>query len=238
MSEKMGRDLPPIPLTVEPPNWGRLPISECGEPLVTLTPIPGRLYIRPMYFEQKIPGASRTISARQGVAERLERAAASLPPGLALVVFDVYRPLAVQRFLYDSYREMLRLQHPDFDDDKLTTLLHQYVASPNADPKCPPPHRTGGAADAYLISADGEPLPMGTAPDEATPASATRWFEERPTAPFTENRRLLHHAMTSAGFANYPGEWWHYDYGNQRWANLIGTPHALYGIPDETEYYL
>ena len=227
MSERFTRLYPPIPLTIEPPNWGRLDIEDCGESLVALTEIPGRLKIRPLYFEQKIPDASPYLSARAGVADRLRRAAESLPPGIALVVFDVYRPLAVQQFLYDSYRIELQARHPELDDEKLTALLHQYVASPNADPACPPPHRTGGAADVYLIdAATGDPLPMGTAPDEATAASATRWFEEHPTAPFAENRRLLYYAMTTAGFANYPGEWWHYDFGNQRWANLAGQRHA------------
>jgi D-alanyl-D-alanine dipeptidase len=243
MSAKTGVDFAPltdfpIPPVAEEPNWGRLPIEECNEPLVTLATIPGRLYLRPLYYDQKIPGSVAAISARQGIARRLQSAAEMLPPGIALVAFDVYRPLAVQQFLYDSYRESLRLQYPDYDDEKLIATLHQYVASPNADPACPPPHRTGGATDVYLISADGESLPMGTAPDEATPASATRWFEERHTTPFTENRRLLYRVMTAAGFANYPGEWWHYDFGNQRWANITGAPHAIYGIPDETEYYL
>lgn len=108
----------------------------------------------------------------------------------------------------------------------------EFVASPNADPRCPPPHRTGGAVDVYLIDrATGVPLPMGTEPDEAALASATRHFEEHPHAPFTANRRLLFHAMTGAGFTNYFGEWWHYDYGNQRWANCSAVDAAIYGIP-------
>jgi D-alanyl-D-alanine dipeptidase len=70
---------------------------------------------------------------------------------------------------------------------------------------------------------------MGTEADEIAPASVTRWFEEHPEEPFTTNRRLLFHAMTSAGFTNYLGEWWHFDYGNQRWANVSGVGTALYG---------
>ena len=117
-------------------------------------------------------------------------------------------------------------------------MLGQYVAAPNADPACPPPHRTGGAVDVYLIDrATGVPLPMGTEPDETVPASATRWFEEHTEEnsgePFRRNRRILFHAMQEAGFRNYGGEWWHFDWGNQRWANLAGEDAALYGIAPE-----
>ena len=219
-----------IPPLSEPPNWGRLPIEECAEPLVEVAPTP-RLRVRSLYAEMGIPDAPAVVAVRAGVAERLRAAADSLPGRVALVVFDGFRPLAVQRYLYESFREQLRREHPDLDDGRLTELLHQYVASPVVDPLRPPPHRTGGAADVYLIDAEsGAPMPMGTEPDETSPASATHWFEEHPADPFTANRRLLYHAMAGAGFTNYHGEWWHYDYGNQRWANCSGAPSAIYGV--------
>ncbi|KAG0505300.1 MAG: D-alanyl-D-alanine dipeptidase [Candidatus Udaeobacter sp.] len=31
------------------------------------------------------------------------------------------------------------------------------------------------------------------------------------------NRRLLYWIMREAGFANYPYEWWHFDWGTQFW---------------------
>ncbi len=74
---------------------------------------------------------------------------------------------------------------------------------------------------------------MGTGYDEVTPASAARYFEEHPAEPFTTNRRLLFHALAGAGFTGYRGEWWHYDWGNQRWANCSKAPFALYGIAPE-----
>ena len=43
------------------------------------------------------------------------------------------------------------------------------------------------------------------------------------------NRRLLYHVMVSAGFTNYPDEWWHFDYGNQNWALMSGRKAAVYG---------
>jgi D-alanyl-D-alanine dipeptidase len=224
----------PIPPLSEPPDWGRLPIRECGEPLVPVAAT-ARLRTRNLYAEMGIPDAPPFVRVRAGVLARLERAVDALPPGLALVIFDGFRPLSVQQWLYESFREQLRRERPELSEGELLALLGQYVASPVPDPLRPPPHRTGGAADVYLVEvATGRPLPMGTEPDAATPASATRWFEEHPAPgePFAANRRTLYHAMTSAGFTNYLGEWWHYDFGNQRWANCAGADSAVYGIAE------
>lgn len=43
-----------------------------------------------------------------------------------------------------------------------------------------------------------------------------------------DNRRLLYHAMTSAGFCTDPDEWWHFDYGNQKWALSLNKEFAVY----------
>jgi D-alanyl-D-alanine dipeptidase len=190
------------------------------------------LQVRSLYAEQGIPNAPTEIHVRAGVLARLRQAVSHLPTDISLVIFDGYRPLTVQRYLYETYQAEIAAQNPHLAPHELANRVMEFVASPNADPTCPPPHRSGGAVDVYLISREtGEMLPMGTQPDETSPHSITRYFEENPEEPFTTNRRLLFQAMTSAGFTNYRGEWWHYDFGNQRWANCSGTDHALYGIP-------
>lgn len=226
--------LPSIPHVDEPPDWGRLPLTECGELLVPIVPT-DRLRTRALYHEMNLPGAPETLSVRAGVYERLQQVVQKLPDGVALVVFDGYRPLAVQQALYDAFTQEARQKRPDLEGDALRAYVGQFVATPTSDPLRPPPHRTGGAVDVYLVQAqNGEPLPMGTLPDEVSNATATRFYEEAisggDTNTLRENRRLLFWAMTNAGFQNYNGEWWHFDFGNQRWANLSGQP-AVYGIP-------
>ncbi|MBC8142388.1 MAG: M15 family metallopeptidase [Armatimonadetes bacterium] len=223
-------ELPPIPFVHEPPDWGRLPISDNGEGLFPLPTI-GRLRGESLYHAQGIPGTSPVVSVRAGVLARLQTVVDALPPDLTLLVFDGYRSLAVQQWLWDTYLAQIRAEQPHLSDAEVNAVLRRFVAAPVADPLRPPPHRTGGAVDVYLVDATGVSLPMGTAPDEVAPESVTRHFEDVPTEPFTANRRLLWHAMTSAGFANYPGEWWHYEYGNQRWANISGAGVAVYGLP-------
>ncbi len=233
---KIDQDLlvAPIPPLSEAPGWDRVPIVECGEPLVPLPIEDTRLRWRALYAEQGIPNAPDIVWVRATVRDRLLQAVQALPASLALVVFDGYRPLAVQQFLWDHYIEKIGTNQSHLTPEEVITVVRRFVAPPTASHAAPPPHRTGGAVDVYLVDrATGEPLPMGTEPDEAAPESATCYFEEHPVAPVTENRRLLFHAMTNAGFANYLGEWWHFDFGNQRWANITGAPHAVYGVTDD-----
>lgn len=232
---KPNTDLTPIPFVHEPPDWGRLPIVDNDELLVPV-PMTGRLRSHSMYFEMQIPEASPTITVRAGVLKRLQAVVESLPETISLIVFDGYRPLAVQQWLWDNYLAMISANEPHLSPEEAERKVRQFVAFPAADPLRPPPHRTGGAVDVYLVETEtGTELPMGTPPDAIQSESVTRHFEDVPEEPFTTNRRLLWHAMTDAGFANYPGEWWHFEYGNQRWANITGAEAAVYGLPGQGE---
>jgi zinc D-Ala-D-Ala dipeptidase len=155
---------------------------------------------------------------------------------MALCVFDGHRSLLVQQGLWDVFSAQVKTQHPDWNDTQLEDYVKQFVAYPNPNPDRPPPHRTGGALDVYLVSrTTGIPLPMGTEPDETDEKSVTDWYEKHPNElhPFAHNRRLLYHAMTTAGFVNYPGEWWHYEYGTLRWALQKNKKMAIYGVAPE-----
>jgi len=33
--------------------------------------------------------------------------------------------------------------------------------------------------------------------------------------------------MHSAGFSNFPGEWWHFSYGDRVWAAYLRKTHAI-----------
>jgi len=80
------------------------------------------------------------------------------------------------------------------------------------------------------IRKTGELLFMGGVFDDPDDVSHTAYFEkvnaehmsEKKEIPLSyvealRNRRLLYWAMREAGFANYPYEWWHYDWGKQFW---------------------
>ena len=221
-----------IPPPAELPPWGELPIAECGEPLVTLLESP-QLRLKPAYLELGLAGASAAMQLRSGAAQRLEQALTLLPTTLGVLVLDVFRPLKVQQALWEWQWQEVKRDNPNFTNTQIHQTVRQFVAEPSADPAKPTPHRTGGAVDLTLFAlATGEPLPMGTEFDEATDTAQSDWFERFPQEPVTTNRRLLYHAMTSAGFVNYPSEWWHFEFGTRRWAESQGTKIARYGCAE------
>ncbi|WP_121338878.1 M15 family metallopeptidase, partial [Pseudomonas aeruginosa] len=172
--------------------------------------------------------------ARGEVFERLLRVAAALPGGVRLVVLDAWRPFAVQQYLYDSLSSALAAHYPRAGEAELERLTRQFVSPPSSSREAPSPHLTGGAVDVTLCDAQGRWLDMGSAFDEAVPASYTAYFERlaEPDARqrrVRDHRRLLYHAMLDAGFSNLPSEWWHYDFGDQLWAWHTGATQALFG---------
>jgi D-alanyl-D-alanine dipeptidase len=107
--------------------------------------------------------------------------------GLRLKVFDCYRPLSVQRKLWELV--------PD----------ERYVA----DPKKGSRHNRGAAVDLTLVTADGGEVAMPTAYDEFT-EKAHRDYQALPASAL-RNRALLERVMVKHGFVGLPTEWWHFD---------------------------
>lgn len=207
----------PLPaLTVDPlPHL--LASPDEGEPLVCLDEIWYRIQAAPAYAD--LPGAVQGCWLRRGAAERLAAVSALLPDGYSLLVYDAWRPVAVQQALYDQYRKQLRKEHPRMSGRQLDTLCREFVALPRADPINPAPHATGGAVDLTLCY-QNTPLEMGSRFDDFSPLARTDALEAGPDCAARRHRRMLFWAMCSAGFVNYPGEWWHFSYGDRLWATV------------------
>lgn len=219
----------------------KVPVEECGEPLVSAGYVPEKLLASPQYYIHGIKGAIPECFVRRSVLERLLEAAAMLPKGLRLVLLDCWRPRMIQTSLHQKFRAELREKMPLLNDHEVSTLAAQFVAPPSVSATHPSPHVTGGAVDLTIVNESGLCLPMGTEFDETTEASATDYYEKRIEAKEALsideeealiNRRLLYTVMMRAGFSNYPDEWWHYDYGNQNWALLKGKRAALYSATE------
>lgn len=213
-----------------------IPIEECGEPLVPISCCPERVLARPQYYFQGLTHALPEIYLREGVFERLLTASQALPSGHRFIVLDGWRPLPLQQSLFDRYKDELAQKRPELDEEALRELARRFVAEPRSDPRCPSPHSTGGSVDLTVADAMGRILPMGSEFDETSDRSETLYLESRTDGDLSEgelralgNRRLLYHVMVSAGFTNYPDEWWHFDYGNQNWALMSGRKAAVYG---------
>lgn len=218
--------IPPYP----PEDWERVPAPvECGEELVDLADAAPEIGYDASYFKMGRPGAMERCLVRKGVAKRLKAAAAALPEGYSLLVYDVLRPLSVQRDLYEECAAKMRKLHPQAGEEEIKALVDPFVAVPRTDPARPSPHTTGGAVDLTLCR-DGLPLDMGTGFDDTTQRAWTRWLEEHEENPVArDHRRLLYAVMTGAGFVSYECEWWHFAYGERLWAMRNGTA-PIYGF--------
>ncbi|MFD4502846.1 M15 family metallopeptidase [Streptomyces sp. NPDC058457] len=195
--------------------------QECGEPLVDLRETPGlRIDLR----QADADGSYAHL--RLGALRRLLQAQSLLPAGIRFLVVEGFRPPELQRRYFEQYAATLRAAHPDAGPDRIRELASAYISPPEV-----APHVSGGAVDLTLCTADGTELPLGTevnaTPEES--AGACRTGAPSVGAEGRANRVLMGRALTTAGFVNYPTEWWHWSYGDRYWALLSGAPAARYG---------
>ncbi len=204
-----------------------VPIEDCGEPLACLTDIPH------LWMPQDIPGqvsdpAEIPPLARNGLVEKLRRIQKKLiPKGLGLKVFYALRPIHVQEKLQESAKARVRSERPDLvkagDEQEIERLSYKYVAPTELAPHC-----TGAAVDLCIYELNsGEELDYGTGFPDFVPETMT----EHPsiTGQARKNRLELRDLMAEEGLWNYPGEWWHFCYGDRGWAGFTGNSPAIYG---------
>jgi D-alanyl-D-alanine dipeptidase len=219
---------PAITSHLEPAGFLDVAFDWSDEPLIALDVNP-RLMLHPVYALAGAPVASHAMLLRESVADRLHNAISQLPKSLGIQVLDAHRPLNVQAWLWAEMVSIVSREHPDWDEATIKAHSRRFVAYPEILPNRPTPHSTGGAVDITLFDiASGEVLDMGSGFDEPVDASVCDYYERHPHPTFTERRRLLFRAMTMCGFANYPGEWWHFEYGTLRWAAATGASAAIY----------
>lgn len=162
--------------------------------------------------------------ARKEVIRRLEEAAdsAHLKYGLKFLVYELYRSPEKQAKLRERDRNEIVQRHPDLSEDQIQSALNRISAGVGGSG-----HQVGAAVDLTLCDEDGSLLDMGTRyleHNEKTAKHSKRISKEQ-----RQNRRILLDAMKEAGFANYPGEWWHFCYGDKMWAAYKYKRYALYG---------
>jgi D-alanyl-D-alanine dipeptidase len=211
-------------ITLADPRVAATAVAECGEPLVDLRD-GGRLRLD----HRQTDDDGSFARLRAGARERLLRAQRLLPAGLRFLVVEGYRPPELQRRYFERYAATLRRAHPAASPERIRELASAYISPPEV-----APHVSGGAVDLTLCDTEGRELPLGTdvnaTPEESD--GACRTAAPGITAEARENRALLGRALSSAGFVNYPTEWWHWSYGDRYWALLSGAPAARYGPAD------
>lgn len=188
---------------------------------------PGCLWSEPAYHRRGYDQALPEIWLRPAVAQRLESASRRLrdEEELGLLVWDGWRPIALQRRLWDQYRRELA-RTTGLRDAALDERAREFVSPPGDDDETPP-HVTGGAVDLTLCSLTGDALDMGGEFDELSGRSSPAYYERDDLPPeeavYRDRRRLLARAMELSGFSRMPTEWWHFEYGTENWAKWTGN---------------
>lgn len=215
------------------PSISEFKIDLLDEPLTSLSGL--GLQVDPMYYKQGIKNALVDAYLRSTAADMLAKANEALPPGYSIKVYDGYRPIQVQQYLWDMYRKQIseNPENANLSDEEIDFKTSFFVSKPSYDVRQPSLHNTGGAVDVTIVGPDNKELDMGTAFDDFSNKAWTNHFEEyEDNEVVRNNRRMLYHTMIQAGFTNLPSEWWHYDYGTKFWA-YFKQKDALYtGILD------
>lgn len=163
--------------------------------------------------------------ARKEMIERLENVADTIhkDTGLKLLVYELYRSPRKQEWLRERDRKELVETHPDYNEQQIQSALNRISASVGGSG-----HQTGGAVDLTLCDGEETPLDMGTGyleHNKRTPMASKDITKQQ-----KKNRQILLMAMAAAGFVNYPGEWWHFCYGDKMWAAYSRKPYAIYDV--------
>ncbi|MFJ5763831.1 M15 family metallopeptidase [Lysinibacillus sp. NPDC093210] len=232
----------PIEVNYTPKNQQPTPIIQKSfEPLIKIDKQQSRIFTQPVYYLQQIANSLQSIYLRKEAFERLQQALLLLPENYSFILYDGYRPFQVQQFLFSHFSERIQHQHPNFTKEAVFKETLKYVAYPSEGQEHLVPHVTGGAIDLTLGDDKGNALDFGTAFDEISEKSATRYFElhSDENREACVHRRLLYNCMTAVGFTNYAEEWWHYDFHNIAWARRGNAKEARYGaIEAKIENYL
>lgn len=203
-----------------------VPIQENGEPLVDLQD--QNVIAYKSSYVALYPGCTKV---RKTVYEKLCAAQDLLPAGIRFEMHIGLRSLRIQAELFEQMLQNIEQKFPHLNEkerfletSKFTAPVKTWEGVQNI-----PPHSTGGAIDVFLIGAQGEPLDMGDDPNDFYNEAIIQTDSPLISALARQNRTILGTALSAVGFVNYPGEYWHWSYGDQRWAFVLKNEYSIYG---------
>lgn len=193
-------------------------IIDCGEPLVRITDYVDGALIAMTEMRKRFP--NEDLYARESVVKQLSEVARTVYPN-RLKFFDAFRPIELQQKWFDDIYTEVRQKNQTWNDEQVRAEAFVYVFPPSWDLQTPPPHSTGAALDLTLTDKDGRELDMGTKYAEFdSPLMYTN--AQGLNAEQRANRVSLVTSMAKSGFVNYPGEWWHFSFGDREWVAYLG----------------
>lgn len=149
---------------------------------------------------------------RKQVVKKLYKVADKLPDNQYLKIYSAYRSRIA---LYDVWKEeldKLNAENPEMGRAELLMNVNGVVNNP-ADSMGG--HDTGGAVDLSICDVNGNDMDFGTKYHE-------KYVNADLTSEQLANRKYLVKLMNSQDFVNHPGQWWHFSYGDKKWAAYKG----------------
>lgn len=191
-----------------------------NEDLVRVNKLSEKIKELPFYkrIETNIP-----ILVRSKVTSMLKDASLLLPDDISIQVDGGYRSPKVQEILWNNRIKELGIA-------KATSL----VSNPH-NSKSIPGHTTGGAIDVSLLDSNLKEINLSS--------PFTKYYDEQElyskkiTKEAQKLRLLLYKVMLSVGFAPCDNEYWHFSYGDERWARYYNKKPIYTQIKNPENYY-
>lgn len=214
-------------ITVLPRSaWDKVIIKENNDPLVEL------IETDRLKFAVGIKHYQPTFFIRQSVAKKLYKVSEGLSKELNLLIIECFRSTESQQQEWDRvFAEIKKVTQ--LSDEEVEKRVQLLVAKPLPLAN----HHCGGAVDLTLCYSDGTLVDMGT-----PYISQIKDLSVRDKVPMLSNsisdeamyfREVLRKHMEAEDFVWYPGEWWHYCYGDRMWAVYSGRTECMYGSIEE-----
>jgi len=191
-----------------------------GDFLSTRRLVPANRYAREIRWEL-VYGTARNVAGRPlyppdmpclldvETAKKLGRAQERLrEDGLGLLVWDAYRPTAVQRKLFETAGSSGFVANPEYGFSR---------------------HASGRAVDVTLYYlATGETLSMPSGFDDFSDQASSNYRGGDPAV--ARNVALLTSAMQASGFVGIEVEWWHFENSDYQTYDIPPIAPEGYGI--------
>ncbi|MBS0285860.1 MAG: D-alanyl-D-alanine dipeptidase [Proteobacteria bacterium] len=207
-----------------------IPVKCINEEMIDLNKQTEIAYGKPPLY----PNNKEYTKIRKTVYEKLKQAQSKLPPGLKLCVYEGYRKLGVQEYLFRTHFQQIQEKQPLAPYEITFTQATRLIAparkldgSENIAPQL-----TGGAIAVYLVDDQGKPVDMGIQPQDwlkDMDGSLSRTHSYKISKAAEHHREIMSDALRAVGFVNYPAQYWHWSYGDQYWAHVTHQDHAIYG---------
>ena len=197
-------------------------VHECFDPLVDFLPH------RHIIFNKET--LEEPILIRKKVLFKIYNIADKLPDGLNLKIYKVFRSRIKMNDVFEGVIAEITAHKPGIGRHEAMKLAKFKTDDPKGSIGG---HETGGAVDVALCDDNGVDLDYGTKFHEYNDSTFT--FNSHITNAQRKNRKNLIKIMKKQGFVNFPGEWWHFSYGDRMWAAYKGKRNGgIYGSA-ETE---